>query len=112
MAVNDTKLAAVADAENPAVLMAIGEYVSVCSQRDVEIAQLDLDGKRGGDEEKALPSPAQAAAASALAFSVGALVPLLAAGFIGGYHPRGLGLAKAVVLLGWGGDLGTSAWRG
>ncbi|XBJ04144.1 vacuolar iron transporter homolog 5-like [Triticum urartu] len=153
MAVNDTKLAAVADAENPAVLcgdvdhsessfdlagranwlraavlgandglvstaslmlgvsavkpdaramvvsgfagllagacsMAIGEYVSVCSQRDVEIAQLDLDGKRGGDEEKALPSPAQAAAASALAFSVGALVPLLAAGFIVGYNLR------------------------
>ncbi|RLM66083.1 hypothetical protein C2845_PM16G24840 [Panicum miliaceum] len=62
--------------------MAIGEFVSVCSQRDVELAQLDRDGKRGGDEEKALPSPVQAAAASALAFSVGALVPLLAAGFI------------------------------
>ncbi|KAM3389351.1 hypothetical protein ACQJBY_011462 [Aegilops geniculata] len=153
MAVNNTKLAAVADAENPAVVcgdvdhfessfdlagranwlraavlgandglvstaslmlgvsavkpdaramvvsgfagllagacsMAIGEYVSVCSQRDVEIAQLDLDGKRGGDEEKALPSPAQAAAASALAFSVGALMPLLAAGFIVGYNLR------------------------
>src|SRR3954469_12162956 len=112
MAVNNTKLAAVADAENPAVMcsdvdnsessidfagranwlraavlgandglvstaslmlgvgavkhevramvvsgfagllagacsMAIGEFVSVCSQRDVEIAQLDRDGKRG-----------------------------------------------------------------
>lgn len=68
--------------------MAIGEYVSVCSQRDVEIAELDQAGKRGGDEEKALPSPAQAAAASALAFSVGALLPLLAAGFIEGYNLR------------------------
>ena len=68
--------------------MAIGEYVSVCSQRDVEIAELDQAGKRGGDEEKALPSPAQAAAASALAFSVGALLPLLAAGFIVGYNLR------------------------
>ncbi|XP_044970532.1 vacuolar iron transporter homolog 5-like [Hordeum vulgare subsp. vulgare] len=68
--------------------MAIGEYVSVCSQRDVEIAQLEQAGKRGGDEEKELPSPAQAAAASALAFSVGALLPLLAAGFIAGYNLR------------------------
>ncbi|KAI5011216.1 hypothetical protein ZWY2020_013353 [Hordeum vulgare] len=68
--------------------MAIGEYVSVCSQRDVEIAQLDQAGKRGGDEEKELPSPAQAAAASALAFSVGALLPLLAAGFIADYNLR------------------------
>ncbi|KAF7010790.1 hypothetical protein CFC21_025152 [Triticum aestivum] len=155
MAVNNTKLAAVADAENPAVMcgdvddsvsqssidfagranwlraavlgandglvstaslmlgvsavkpearamvvsgfagllagacsMAIGEYVSVCSQRDMEIAELDQAGKRGGEEEKALPSPAQAAAASALAFSVGALLPLLAAGFIVGYNLR------------------------
>jgi VIT1/CCC1 family predicted Fe2+/Mn2+ transporter len=54
----------------------------------VEIAQLDRDGKRGGDEERALPSPFQAAAASALAFSVGAMLPLLAAGFIVGYRLR------------------------
>ncbi|KAM0897498.1 hypothetical protein ACQ4PT_022526 [Festuca glaucescens] len=68
--------------------MAIGEYVSVCSQRDVELAQLERDGRRGGDEERDLPSPVQAAAASALAFSVGALLPLLAAGFIVGYRMR------------------------
>uniref|UniRef100_A0A8R7PJE5 Vacuolar iron transporter n=1 Tax=Triticum urartu TaxID=4572 RepID=A0A8R7PJE5_TRIUA len=37
--------------------MAIGEYVSVCSQRDVEIAELDQAGKRGGDDEKALAKP-------------------------------------------------------
>lgn len=68
--------------------MAIGEFVSVYSQRDVELAQLERDGKRGGEEEKALPSPAQAAAASAMAFSVGAVVPLLAAGFIVNYRLR------------------------
>ncbi|KAK3143293.1 hypothetical protein QOZ80_4AG0298590 [Eleusine coracana subsp. coracana] len=68
--------------------MAIGEFVSVCSQRDVEIAQLERDGKRGGDEEKGLPSPVQAAAASAMAFSVGAILPLLAAGFITNYRMR------------------------
>ncbi|KAL6844230.1 hypothetical protein ACP4OV_025903 [Aristida adscensionis] len=66
--------------------MAIGEFVSVCSQRDVEIAQLEQDGGAAG--EAALPSPVQAAAASALAFSVGALLPLLAAGFIADYRLR------------------------
>ncbi|CAL5024585.1 unnamed protein product [Urochloa decumbens] len=66
--------------------MAIGEFVSVCSQRDVELAQLHRDGK--DDKEEKLPSPVQAAAASALAFSVGALVPLLAAGFIRDYSLR------------------------
>ncbi|OEL33521.1 Vacuolar iron transporter-like protein 5 [Dichanthelium oligosanthes] len=80
--------------------MAIGEFVSVCSQRDVELAQLDRDGKRGGQEEKALPSPVQAAAASALAFSVGALVPLLAAGFIRDYRLRvGVVIALATATL-------------
>jgi VIT1/CCC1 family predicted Fe2+/Mn2+ transporter len=54
----------------------------------VELAQLEHDGRRGGDEERDLPSPVQAAAASALAFSVGALLPLLAAGFIVGYRMR------------------------
>ncbi|KAG8066807.1 hypothetical protein GUJ93_ZPchr0004g39354 [Zizania palustris] len=68
--------------------MAIGEFVSVCSQRDVELAQLERDGKRGGEEEKGLPSPAQAAAASAMAFSLGAVLPLLAAGFIVNYRLR------------------------
>ena len=74
--------------------MAIGEFVSVCSQRDVELAQLHRD------EEKALPSPVQAAAASALAFSVGALVPLLAAGFIRDYRLRiGVVIALATATL-------------
>ncbi|CAN6241488.1 unnamed protein product [Urochloa humidicola] len=59
--------------------MAIGEFVSVCSQRDVE---MQLQRGKDDKDKAALPSPVQAAAASALAFSVGALVPLLAAGFI------------------------------
>lgn len=73
--------------------MAIGEFVSVCSQRDVELARLDRGG--GDDEKAALPSPVQAAAASALAFSVGALLPLLAAGFIADYRLR-IGVVAAV----------------
>ncbi|KAF9682739.1 hypothetical protein SADUNF_Sadunf05G0139900 [Salix dunnii] len=55
--------------------MAIGEFVSVHSQLDIE-----------------------AAAASALAFSVGALVPLLAASFIREYKVR-LGVVVAAVTL-------------
>ncbi|KAJ4889586.1 Vacuolar iron transporter-like protein 4 [Raphanus sativus] len=71
--------------------MAIGEFVSVYSQYDIE-------------KEK-LPSPMQAAAASALAFSVGAIVPLLAAAFVKEYKVRvGVILAAmtlALVMFGW-----------
>ncbi|MBA0572548.1 hypothetical protein Golob_002881 [Gossypium lobatum] len=66
--------------------MAIGEFVSVCTQRDVEIAQMKREKLKGssksdGNDEK-LPNPAQAAAASALAFAIGAVLPLLAAAFV------------------------------
>ncbi|MBA0815036.1 hypothetical protein Gohar_020812 [Gossypium harknessii] len=66
--------------------MAIGEFVSVCTQRDVEIAQMKREKLKGssksdGNDEK-LPNPAQAATASALAFAIGAVLPLLAAAFI------------------------------
>ncbi|KAK7302488.1 hypothetical protein RJT34_13378 [Clitoria ternatea] len=60
--------------------MAIGEFVSVYTQYDIEMAQNKRDNKR--DMEEKLPNPFQAAIASALAFSVGAVVPLLAAAFI------------------------------
>ncbi|KAJ6803377.1 vacuolar iron transporter-like protein 5 [Iris pallida] len=81
--------------------MAIGEFVSVYSQYDIEVAQMEREGKAagagaaGGEEEK-LPSPLQAAVASGLAFSVGAMVPLLAAGFISSYKVR-VGVIAAAV---------------
>jgi VIT1/CCC1 family predicted Fe2+/Mn2+ transporter len=88
--------------------MAIGEFVSVHSQLDIELAQMKREKDRrnnGGKEEQeegenkeSLPNPLQAAAASALAFSVGALVPLLAASFIRGYKVR-LGVVVAAVTL-------------
>lgn len=101
--------------------MAIGEFVSVYSQVDVEVAQMkrakskragsgiegDNDGSGSDAAERRpdqLPSPVQAAVASALAFSVGALVPLLAAGFIKRYRVR-VGVVPAAVtlaLLGFG----------
>ncbi|KAL2537079.1 Vacuolar iron transporter-like protein 4 [Forsythia ovata] len=57
-------------------------------------------------KKESSPNPIQAAAASALAFAVGAMVPLLAAAFIRDYHVR-LGVvvvaAESVALLGFGG---------
>ncbi|KAK4340887.1 hypothetical protein RND71_039388 [Anisodus tanguticus] len=91
--------------------MAIGEFVSVYSQLDIEVAQMKrekrrnnankIEGKGGGvdeDEKESLPNPAQAAAASALAFSVGAMVPLLAASFIRDYKVR-IGAVVAAVTI-------------
>ncbi|KAF5735366.1 hypothetical protein HS088_TW15G00868 [Tripterygium wilfordii] len=96
--------------------MAIGEFVSVYSQLDIELAQMKRDKERGDSivsgedgEKENLPNPLQAAAASALAFSVGAMVPLLAASFIREYKVR-LGVVVGAVTLallvfGWLGAL-------
>ncbi|KAL8459323.1 hypothetical protein ACS0TY_036710 [Phlomoides rotata] len=89
--------------------MAIGEFVSVYSQLDIELAQMKRDKKRAGDEGsedgESLPNPVQAAAASALAFSVGAIVPLLAASFIREYRVRlavvVAAVTAALVVFGW-----------
>ncbi|KEH25837.1 putative Ccc1 family protein [Medicago truncatula] len=90
--------------------MAIGEFVSVYSQLDIEVAQMKREKERGreinDDEEKeSLPNPLQAAAASALAFSIGAMVPLLAAFFIRDYKVRvGVVVAAvsfALLVFGW-----------
>ncbi|XP_020233660.1 vacuolar iron transporter homolog 1 [Cajanus cajan] len=93
--------------------MAIGEFVSVYSQLDIEVAQMKREKERGqgrereksSEERESLPNPLQAAAASALAFSVGAMVPLLAASFIRDYRVR-LGVVVsavtlALVVFGW-----------
>lgn len=82
--------------------MAIGEFVSVYSQYDIEVAQMKREGKETLKEN--LPSPFKAAGASALAFAAGALVPLLGASFIKEYKIR-LGVIVGVVslaLLGFG----------
>ncbi|KAL0335164.1 UNVERIFIED_CONTAM: Vacuolar iron transporter3 [Sesamum radiatum] len=90
--------------------MAIGEFVSVYSQYDIEVAQLKREQRATGNNndleamKKKLPNPLQAAAASALAFAVGAVVPLLAAAFIRNYRVR-VGVvvgAVSVALLGFG----------
>ncbi|GMJ03441.1 hypothetical protein like AT3G43660 [Hibiscus trionum] len=78
--------------------MAIGEFVSVCTQRDVEIAQMKrekLRGSSGSVNDGKLPNPVQAAIVSALAFAVGAVLPLLAAAFI---RQRKVRIAVVVVV--------------
>ncbi|XP_042500449.1 vacuolar iron transporter homolog 4-like [Macadamia integrifolia] len=84
--------------------MAIGEFVSVYSQYDIELSEMkrqhkasDDDGKESLDESEKedLPNPFTAAGASALAFVVGAGVPLLSASFIQNYMVR-LGVVIAM----------------
>ncbi|KAI3525587.1 hypothetical protein L1887_04479 [Cichorium endivia] len=88
--------------------MAIGEFVSVYSQRDVEVAQMKrVKGILGNEEseKEALPNPFQAAVASALAFMLGAIMPLLASAFIVNHKVRlGVVIATvsfALVIFGW-----------
>uniref|UniRef100_A0A7N0TT17 Vacuolar iron transporter n=1 Tax=Kalanchoe fedtschenkoi TaxID=63787 RepID=A0A7N0TT17_KALFE len=120
--------------------MAIGEFVSVYSQLEIELAQLkrishskrktrtlhddqsssthDAAAQQQADEEEeeegeeveyekqaGLPNPVQAAAASAMAFSVGAMVPLLAASFIRDYKIRigavVVAVTFALMVFGW-----------
>ncbi|OIS96207.1 PREDICTED: vacuolar iron transporter homolog 1-like [Nicotiana attenuata] len=80
--------------------MAIGEFVSVYSQYDIEVSQMKRENNATTHEleekKKKLPSPLQAAAASAFAFAIGAIVPLLAAAFVKNYHVR-LGIVVAAV---------------
>ncbi|KAJ8572556.1 hypothetical protein K7X08_009067 [Anisodus acutangulus] len=86
--------------------MAIGEFVSVYSQYDIEVSQMKRENATELEEKKKkLPSPLQAAGASAFAFAIGAIVPLLAAIFVKDYHVR-LGVmvsAVSLALLGFGG---------
>ncbi|KAB1206961.1 hypothetical protein CJ030_MR7G008123 [Morella rubra] len=88
-------LSGVAGLVSGACRMAIGELVSVYSQYNVEMSQMKRDGKienMAADEldakKEKLPNPWHAARASALAFSVGALVLLLAAAFLKDYAVR------------------------
>ena len=92
--------------------MAIGEFVSVYTQLDIEVAQMKRDKRRKDNtaneeitESENLPNPFRAALASALSFAVGAMIPLLAAAFIGEHKVR-LGVVVTVstlALLAFGG---------
>ncbi|KAI3409612.1 uncharacterized protein J3R85_019088 [Psidium guajava] len=88
-------LSGIAGALAGAFSMAVGEFVSVSTQRDIEQANLTkrvsvLAGNAAkakqeamdGEEALRLPNPYKAAAASALAFLCGSLFPLLPAMFV------------------------------
>jgi vacuolar iron transporter family protein len=83
--------------------MAIGEFVSVYAQYDIEVAQMTRDGN-GDDDKDGLPSPTMAALASALAFAVGALLPLLSGVFIPSWAIRvaAVCVASSIGLAGFG----------
>ncbi|KAH7528547.1 vacuolar iron transporter homolog 4 [Ziziphus jujuba] len=84
--------------------MAIGEFVSVYSQYDIEVSQMKREGNETETRKEKLPNPFKAALASAISFVVGALVPLLGACFVKDYKVR-LGVVVGVVslaLLGFG----------
>ncbi|KAF0931672.1 hypothetical protein E2562_005669 [Oryza meyeriana var. granulata] len=122
-AVNSTRRAmlvsGVAGLVAGACSMAIGEFVSVYAQYDIQAAQIerarsgkDSDGGRGGGgEEEDLPSPTMAAVASALSFAVGAALPLLAGGFVRQWAAR-VGVVCAASSLGLAGFGVASAYLG
>ncbi|XP_055814841.1 vacuolar iron transporter homolog 4-like [Solanum dulcamara] len=86
--------------------MAIGEFVSVYSQLDIELAQIKRDTKTIGqnqehqeeEDKEGLPNPFLAAVASAVAFSLGGIIPILAAGFISNHKVR-MGVVVVAVSL-------------
>ncbi|GLJ54883.1 hypothetical protein SUGI_1178530 [Cryptomeria japonica] len=87
--------------------MAIGEFVSVYTQLDVELSQIKRENPTEEKEEDGLPNPFQAASASALAFTAGAVVPLLSAAFIESHWVRmGVLVATSSVALAVFGALG------
>ncbi|MCL7028524.1 hypothetical protein MKW94_021691 [Papaver nudicaule] len=92
--------------------MALGEYVSVSSQLEIELAQIKRDNVTNKNMEaesvsvkkENLPNPFKAAGASASAFILGAMVPLLAAAAIRDHKVR-LGVvagATSLAMLGFG----------
>ena len=69
--------------------MAIGEFVSVYAQYDIEKTLIKQGEVIDGEEDKEpLANPLQAAGASALAFLIGGLLPLLAGAFIKSWGAR------------------------
>ncbi|KAF7079594.1 hypothetical protein CFC21_083808 [Triticum aestivum] len=112
-AVNESRRAmlvsGVAGLVSGACSMAIGEYVSVYAQYDIEVAQIKRtrrgqDGDGGSGDRSNLPSPTLAAGASALAFAAGGALPLLSGGFVRAWAGRVAAVctASSVGLAGFG----------
>lgn len=96
-----------------ALSMAVGEYVSVSSQRDAE--KVHHETAHPHDEHE-FTSPTQAAVASLLAFSVGGLVPFIAVIVAPGAYKiplTVLAVVIALIITGYGSAAvgGASRWR-
>lgn len=101
-------IAAIAAMSAGALSMAMGEYVSVSSQRDAELVARDHARSRGAAEDAvasiALTSPTHAAIASFLSFVAGGMVPTVVA-----FAPWGdrrdiatfVAVVLALVVTGW-----------
>ncbi|XP_068649242.1 vacuolar iron transporter homolog 4-like [Aristolochia californica] len=95
-------LSGLAGAVAGACSMAVGEFVSVSTQRDIE----KMANQRGNKQmEEILPNPFKAAVASGFAFLLGSLVPLLSAAFVRTYRTRilMLPLVTSIALAAFGG---------
>ncbi|KAJ8572550.1 hypothetical protein K7X08_009061 [Anisodus acutangulus] len=80
--------------------MAIGEFVSVYSQLDRELVSGQNHGQQEDQDKKdGVPNPFLAAIASAVTFSLGGIIPILAAAFISNHKLR-LAVIVAAVTLG------------
>lgn len=115
-ATNDTKTiftAGMAALVAGALSMAVGEYVSVSSQRDAE--KVDHANEHPHDEHE-FTSPTQAAIASLIAFSIGGLVPFIAVIVAPGKFKIPITVVAvviALILTGYGSATvgGASRWR-
>ena len=75
--------------------VAVGEFLYIYSQLDIEAAQMREDSREESENVELLPNPFQAAMVSALPFVVGAMVPVVAAAVTREYKVR-LGVVVAV----------------
>ncbi|XP_060974347.1 vacuolar iron transporter homolog 2-like [Cannabis sativa] len=99
-------LAGLAGALAGACSMAVGEYVSVSTQRDIEEKHYFQENKPSySSREIVLPNPHKAAGASALAFLSGSVVPLIPAALVVDHAMRVVVIVVvatlALALLGW-----------
>ncbi|GJS65138.1 vacuolar iron transporter homolog 4-like protein [Tanacetum coccineum] len=76
------------------------------SQLDVEVSQMKRNGASNKERQNGqLPNPIQAAAASAITFTIGAMIPLVDATFIVSHEVRlavvVAAVTAALVVFGW-----------
>lgn len=83
-----------------AISITVREYVSVCSQLDLELAQMKRDKSIGrNQEEKQLSNPLLVATSASISFSLGAITPLIVGTFILDHDVK-LGVMVAGVSMG------------